>query len=155
MLVSVPSMIKSIPKIRQSSLLWLFPTISRNVIWGHILLIALVVSDCSSLVLFNLLVKVLARVADRTCTTQVTLKKVRNALLIHKGLVFTRVHGILSFFLFLVFNFFTIFNMIISNFIFKMTLRRLRNVVTFRVDFYYKRWICWTICKIYLVWWYA
>ena len=106
---------------------------------GHILLIAQVVSDCSSLVLFNLLVKVLARVADRTCTTQVTLKKVRNALLIHKGLVFTRVHGILSFFLCLVFNFFTIFNMIISNFIFKMTLRRLRNVVTFRVDFYYKR----------------
>lgn len=118
---------------------WLFPKISRNVIWGHILLITQVVSDCSSLVLFNLLVKVLARVADSTCTTQVTLKKVHNALLIHKGLVFTRVHGILSFFLFLVFNFFTIFNMIISNFIFKMTLRRLRNVVTFRVDFYYKR----------------
>ena len=60
-----------------------------------------------------------------------------------------------SFFLFLVFNFFSIFNMIISNFIFKMTLRRLRNVVTFRVDFYYKRWICWTISKIYLVWWCA
>ena len=74
------------------------------------------VSDCSSLVLFNLLVKVLARVADRTCITQVTLKKVHNALLIHKlVLVFIRVHGILFFFL--VFNFFTIFNMIIAIYI--------------------------------------
>lgn len=69
------------------------------------------VSDYSSLVLFSLLVKVLARVADRTCTTQVTLKKVHNALLIHKGLVFIRVHGILFL---LVFNFFTIFNMVIA-----------------------------------------
>ena len=87
-------------------MLWLFPKISRNVIWGHILLIPQVVSDCSSLVLFNLLVKVWARLADRSCITQVTLKKVHNALLIHKGLVFIRVHGILFFY---VFNFFTIF----------------------------------------------
>ena len=77
-------------KNKAIKLLWLFPKISRNVIWGHILLIPQVVSDCSSLVLFNLMVKVLARVADRTCTTQVTLKKVHNTLLIHKGLVFIR-----------------------------------------------------------------
>ena len=103
---------KNNSKIRQSSLLWLFPKISRNVIWGHILLIPLVVSDCSSLVLFNLLVKVWARLADRSCITQVTLKKVHNALLIHKGLVFIRVHGILFFLTFLIFLLF--FNMIMA-----------------------------------------
>ena len=49
------------------------------------MLILQVVSDCSSLVLFNSLVKVSARVADITCITQVTLKMINNALLIHKG----------------------------------------------------------------------
>ena len=49
------------------------------------MLILRVVSDCSSLVLFNSLVKVSARVADITCVTQVTLKMINNALLIHKG----------------------------------------------------------------------
>ena len=44
-----------------------------------------VVSDCSSLVFFNSLVKVSARVADITCITQVTLKMINNVLLIHKG----------------------------------------------------------------------
>ena len=49
------------------------------------MLILKVVSDCSSLVLFNSLVKVSAHVADITCITQVSLKMINNALLIHKG----------------------------------------------------------------------
>ena len=49
------------------------------------MLILQALSDCSSLVLFNSLVKVSARVADITCITQVTLKMINNALLIHKG----------------------------------------------------------------------
>ena len=63
-----------------------------------------VISNGRSLVLFNSLVKMSARIADIPCITQVTLKVIHNALLIHKGwLVFpdfdlildfpTRVHG--------------------------------------------------------------
>jgi len=48
-------------------------------------LILRVVSDCSSLVLFNSLVKVSAHVVDITCITQVILKMINNALLIHNG----------------------------------------------------------------------
>ena len=78
--VGFSSLIKSISKIRQSSLFWHFPKIR-----GHMVLILQVVSDCSSLVLFNSLVKVSAREADITCITQVTQKMINNALLIHKG----------------------------------------------------------------------
>ena len=63
-----------------------------------------VISNGRSLVFFNPLVKMSARIADIPCITQVTLKIIHNALLIHKGwLVFphfdfildfpTRVHG--------------------------------------------------------------
>ena len=43
---------------------------------GTYWLIPQAVSDCSSLALFNLLVKVSARVADITCIIQVTLKMI-------------------------------------------------------------------------------
>ena len=72
--------------------------------WGHIVLLLEVITNGRSLVFFNSLVKMSARIADIPCITQVTLKVVHNALLIHKGwLVFpdfdlildfpTRVHG--------------------------------------------------------------
>ena len=44
-----------------------------------------VITNGRSLVLFNSLVKMLARIADVPCITQVTPKVIHNALLIHKG----------------------------------------------------------------------
>ena len=48
----------------------------RDVIWDHIVLLPQVVSDCRSLVFFNSLVKVMARVTDIICIAQVTLKMI-------------------------------------------------------------------------------
>ena len=52
-------------------------------------LIPQAVSDCRSLVIFNSLVRVSARVADITCIRQVTLKMIYT-LLINKGWLFFR-----------------------------------------------------------------
>jgi len=57
-----------------------------------------VISNGRSLVFFNPLVKMSARIADIPCITQVTLKIIHNALLIHKGwLVFPHFDFILDF----------------------------------------------------------
>ena len=65
---------------------------------GHIVWLLEVISNGRSLVLFNSLVKMSARMADIPCITQVTLKIIHNALLIHKGwLVFPHFDLILDF----------------------------------------------------------
>ena len=57
-----------------------------------------VITNGRSLVLFNSLVTMSARIADIPCITQVTLKVIHNALLIHKGwLVFPDFDLILDF----------------------------------------------------------
>ena len=84
------------------NLLWHFFKILkklRNVLWGHIVLLLEVISNGRSLVFFNSLVKMSARIADIPWyVTQVTLKIIHNALLIHKGwLVFPHFDFILDF----------------------------------------------------------
>ena len=69
-----------------------------NVIWGHVVLLLEVIANGRSLVLFNSLVKMSARIADIPCITQVTLRVIHNALLIHeRWLVFPDFDLILDF----------------------------------------------------------
>ena len=92
--VGFSSLIKSISKIRQSSLFWHFLEILkfRAMSFGDILCwsfrwFPIAVSLCSSIRWWRCrhVNGLLARVADITCITQVTLKMINNALLIHKG----------------------------------------------------------------------